>query len=59
MNLPQDPNMLASIVNMKLRDGNYDSLSDLCLSLGIDEADLKNRLADVGFEYNSEIKQFR
>ncbi|MDE6577777.1 MAG: DUF4250 domain-containing protein, partial [Muribaculaceae bacterium] len=28
MTLPQDPNMLASIVNMKLRDGTYDSLSD-------------------------------
>ncbi|MDE6791563.1 MAG: DUF4250 domain-containing protein, partial [Muribaculaceae bacterium] len=55
----QDSNMLASIVNMKLRDGNYDSLSDLCLSLGIDEADLKHRLADAGFEYNPEIKQFR
>ncbi|MDE6009366.1 MAG: DUF4250 domain-containing protein [Muribaculaceae bacterium] len=59
MNLPQDSNMLASIVNMKLRDGNYDSLSDLCLSLGIDEADLKHRLAEAGFEYNPEIKQFR
>ena len=59
MTLPQDPNMLASIVNMKLRDGNYDSLSDLCLSLGIDEKDLKERLSEAGFTYNPEIRQFR
>ncbi|MDE6753436.1 MAG: DUF4250 domain-containing protein [Muribaculaceae bacterium] len=59
MTLPQDPNMLASIVNMKLRDGNYDSLSDLCLSLGIDEKDLKKRLSESGFTYNQEIRQFR
>lgn len=59
MTLPQDPNMLASIVNMKLRDGNYDSLSDLCLSLGIDESDLKSRLAEAGFQFNPETGQFR
>ncbi len=59
MNLPQDPNMLVSVINMKLRDGNYDSLSDLCLSLGIDEADLKNRLAEAGFEFDPVSRQFR
>ncbi|MDE7108693.1 MAG: DUF4250 domain-containing protein [Muribaculaceae bacterium] len=59
MNLPQDPNMLVSLINMKLRDGNYDSFSDLCLSLGIDEDDLKQRLASAGFEYNPATGQFR
>lgn len=59
MQLPQDPNMLASIINMKLRDGNYDSLSDLCLSLGIDESDLKSRLKEAGFEFDPAVSQFR
>ncbi|MDE6299517.1 MAG: DUF4250 domain-containing protein [Muribaculaceae bacterium] len=44
---------------MKLRDGNYDSLSDLCLDLGIDESDLKKRLAESGFEFNDQTRQFR
>ncbi|MDE6577163.1 MAG: DUF4250 family protein, partial [Muribaculaceae bacterium] len=34
-------------------------LSDLCLSLGIDEKDLKERLSEAGFTYNQEIRQFR
>lgn len=59
MTLPNDPNMLASLVNMKLRDGNYDSLSDLCLSLGVDEENLKKQLADAGYEFNPAVRQFR
>ena len=59
MSLPQDPNMLVSMVNMKLRDGDYDSLSDLCLSLGVDESDLLCQLGDAGFSYNAELRQFR
>ncbi|MDE5975397.1 MAG: DUF4250 domain-containing protein [Muribaculaceae bacterium] len=59
MKLPEDPNMLVSLINMKLRDGNYDSLSDLCLDLGIDESDLKKRLAESGFEFNDQTRQFR
>ncbi len=59
MTLPQDPNMLVSVINMKLRDGNYDSLSDLCLSLGIDEKELTDKLAAAGFTFNSETRQFR
>ena len=59
MEMPKDPNILVSMINMKLRDGNYDSLSDLCLSLGIDEDELKSRLEEVGFSYMPEIRQFR
>lgn len=59
MYIPQDPNMLASMVNMKLRDGDYESLSDLCMSLGIAEQDLVDRLKEAGFVYMPEIKQFR
>lgn len=56
--LPQDPFMLLSMVNMKLRDGGYDSLDDLCAELGVDTAELVKRLADAGFEYLPDAKRF-
>lgn len=59
MYIPNDPNILLSMVNMKLRDGNYDSLQDLCASSGIKEEELIDRLKAAGFEYIPEIKQFR
>lgn len=58
MTLPKDPAMLMSIINMKLRDGNYDSLEDLCKTLGVDENEIRGRLAAAGFEYNPETKKF-
>ena len=57
-NLPQDPFMLLSYINTQLRD-NYDALSDLCKSLDINEKKLIEKLASAGFDYMSEIKQFR
>ena len=59
MNTPSDPVMLMSMLNMKLRDGDYESLSDLCLSLGLDEKSVVDKLSAAGFEYMPEIKQFR
>lgn len=59
MSMPKDPNILVSMINMKLRDGNYDSLSDACLTLGIDETELIEKLKDAGFEYNPQTMQFR
>ncbi|MDE6668075.1 MAG: DUF4250 domain-containing protein [Muribaculaceae bacterium] len=57
MHLPEDPNMLVSLVNMKLRD-EFPDLADLCLSLGVDEADLKQRLADAGYHYDRNANRF-
>ena len=59
MVLPEDPFMLLSFVNMKLRDGGYESLEDLCDSLGIDAEDIIGKLKDSGYEYNETLKQFR
>lgn len=59
MKLPEDPFMLLSMVNMKLRDGDYESLSELCESLGVKESELKEKLKASGFEYNEGLKQFR
>ena len=49
--LPNDPMMLMSFVNMKLRD-QYSSLDELCLALDIDRNELEAKLVAVGFEYN-------
>lgn len=57
MNLPQDPAMLYSIVNMKLRD-EFDSLDELCATLGVERSDLEERLAAVGFTYDPANNRF-
>ena len=59
MNLPSDPVMLMSTINMKLRDGGYDSLGDLCRALDVDENEIVRKLAAAGFDYLPEVKQFR
>ena len=59
MTIPEDPFMLLSFINMKLRDGDYENLSQLCNSLGCEEAEVIKNLNDAGFEYNKEINQFR
>lgn len=55
--LPQDPIMLYSVINTKLRDF-YPSLAALCEDMNLNEADLKEKLASVGFKYNKERNQF-
>lgn len=57
MQLPEDPMMLLSFVNMKLRD-EYDSLQALCDDLELDEAWLTTKLVDAGFEYNPDTNKF-
>lgn len=59
MTLPQDPNMLVSVINMKLRDGGYADLADLCASLGADPNAIEDKLRQAGFEYLPEARQFR
>ena len=55
--LPQDPMMLMSVINMKLRD-EYDSLDTLCNDLDIDQQALCKQMADAGFQYNPETNKF-
>ncbi|MBQ8981541.1 MAG: DUF4250 domain-containing protein [Eubacterium sp.] len=57
MSLPNDPFILYSMINMKLRDS-YASLDELCDDLGEDKSELVQKLADAGFEYNSKTNQF-
>ena len=56
--LPNDPFMLLSVVNTKLRD-DYTDLDDLCFSLDIEKSDLSDRLAKAGFTYDPNTNQFR
>jgi hypothetical protein len=58
-NLPQDPFMLVSSINMLLRDGEYDSLEDLCASFDRNEEELKTELLKHGYAYNEQLKQMR
>ncbi|MCH5231078.1 MAG: DUF4250 domain-containing protein [Muribaculaceae bacterium] len=59
MNIPEDPYTLLSFVNMKLRDGDYEDLTDLCATLDCDESIIRKKLEEAGFEYNADLKQFR
>ena len=56
-NLPQDPMMLFSVINMKLRDY-YRSLDELCEDMNIDKQELIEKLAAYGFEYSEENNKF-
>ena len=58
MYIPQDPEMLYSMINMKLRDS-YDSFSSLCEDEDIDEQLVESTLNKAGYFYNKEINQFR
>ena len=55
--LPQDPHMLLSMINMRLRDDNV-TLPELCQRLDIDEGELSRRLQDAGYRYQPESNRF-
>lgn len=57
MELPNDPMMLFSVVNMKLRD-TYPSLDKLCDDLQVNKASLIHKLKEAGFEYSTENNKF-
>ena len=56
--LPQDPYILLSLINTKLRD-QYPSLDALCDGLDADGAELTERLAGAGYAYDPEVNQFK
>ena len=57
MELPKDPMMLFSVINMKLRDC-YSSLDELCEDMDVNKDELVNQLKAVGFEYSAEHNKF-
>ena len=57
MNIPTNPDMLVSFINMKLRN-EYDSLEALCEDLDINIDELIQNLRNAGFEYNPQTMRF-
>ena len=57
MELPEDPMMLFSVINMKLRDC-YASLDELCEDMNISKDILIGKLESIGFEYNAGQNKF-
>ena len=54
--LPQDPNILLSYLNTKLRD-QYPSLDALCDDLDVGKAELTEKLA-AGYRYDAAQNRF-
>ena len=57
MALPNDPIMLLSVVNLKLRDF-YKKLDALCEDMEADKAGLCAKLHAVGYDYDPQRNQF-
>ena len=55
--IPQDPVMLLSFINLKLRDY-YGSLEQLCDALDVNEHEIRDKLASIDYHYNEERNQF-
>ncbi len=57
MELPKDPMMLYSVINLKLRDY-YANLDALCEDMGVDRVWLEETLAAAGFQYDAAGNRF-
>lgn len=55
--IPNDPVMLLSFVNLKLRDF-YGSLSAMCDDMDVDQAEIESKLAGIDYHYDEEKNQF-
>lgn len=56
--IPKDPFILYSWVNLKLRDY-YPSLDALCEDLDIEKDEILSKLSALGFEYDPNQNRFR
>ena len=57
-NIPNDPNMLLSYVNMMLRD-RYSSLEEFCSANDADMTGITDKLGAIGYTYDEELNQFK
>ncbi len=55
--IPQDPAILLSFVNTKLRD-EYPGLDELCAALGEDRARIEAALAAIDYRYDPDRNKF-
>ena len=56
--LPNDPVMLLSVINMKLRDM-YSSLDALCDDMDVSRVEIEEKLKKINYEYDSQSNQFK
>ena len=56
-NIPKDPVMLLSFINLKLRDY-YPSLDELCAAEDIEKDDILSRLSGIGYAYDEAANRF-
>ncbi|HCA71329.1 MAG TPA: DUF4250 domain-containing protein [Ruminococcaceae bacterium] len=57
MQLPNDPAILLSFINTRLRDRDS-SLKELCSSLEIHQSELEKKLAAIDYIYDDKCNQF-
>jgi len=57
MQLPNDPAMLLSFVNLKLRDF-YKSLDEMCDDMDADREVIERKLSEIGYEYDRSQNRF-
>ncbi len=57
-NIPNDPVMLLSFLNTKLRD-EYHSLTRLCDDLHLDREAIILKMMSIDYRYDAETKQFK
>lgn len=58
MNIPNDPAILLSYINTKLRD-EFSSLDELCESLCISKEELEKKLSVIGYVYDENTNSFK
>lgn len=57
MNIPNDPMIMLSFINTKLRDF-YNSLDDFCDDANCDKEEIISKLSSIGYEYNADLNKF-
>ena len=55
--IPQDPVLLLSYINLKLRD-EFSSLDVLCDVLDVSKTEIVEKLKSINYEYSEEQNQF-
>ena len=57
ISLPNDPMILLSVINMKLRDS-YSGLDELCEDMEVDREMIEEKLEQIDYRYDEETNQF-
>lgn len=55
--LPQDPMILLSFVNLKLRDY-YSSFDAMCEDLDVSKQEICDKLSEIGYRYDANQNKF-